>query len=78
MTEAWWARRQIFSLAADRAVLGACTGLALFAIWMGGGGSGCACGGSWVGVGQSWSRRRGPGPDMRAGCTARTIGATAN
>ena len=35
MTEAWWARRQIFSLAADRAVLGACTGLALFAIWMG-------------------------------------------
>ena len=35
MGEAWWARRQIFSLAADRAVLGACTGLALFAIWMG-------------------------------------------
>ena len=35
MSEAWWARRQIFSLAADRAVLGACTGLALFAIWMG-------------------------------------------
>ena len=34
MSEAWWARRQIFSLAADRAVLGACTGLALFAIWM--------------------------------------------
>ena len=35
MSEAWWARRQIFSLAADRALLGACTGLALFAIWMG-------------------------------------------
>jgi len=35
MTEAWWARRMIFSLAADRAVLGACTGLALFAMWMG-------------------------------------------
>ena len=35
MSEAWWARRQIFSLAADRAVLGACTGLVLFAIWMG-------------------------------------------
>ena len=35
MSEAWWARRQIFSLAADRAVLGACTGLTLFAIWMG-------------------------------------------
>ncbi len=34
MSEAWWARRQIFSLVADRAVLGACTGLALFAIWM--------------------------------------------
>ena len=35
MYEAWSARRQIFSLAADRAVLGACTGLALFAMWMG-------------------------------------------
>ena len=35
MSEAWWARRQIFSLAADRAVLGACSELALFAIWMG-------------------------------------------
>ena len=34
MHEAWSARRQIFSLAADRAVLGACTGLALFAIWL--------------------------------------------
>ncbi len=34
MGEAWWARRRIFSLAA-RAVLGACTGLALFAIWIG-------------------------------------------
>lgn len=35
MPEAWLARRLIFSLAADRAVLGACTGLALFAMWMG-------------------------------------------
>ena len=35
MHEAWLARRLIFSLAADRAVLGACTGLALFAMWMG-------------------------------------------
>ena len=35
MHEAWSARRQIFSLAADRALLGACTGLALFAMWMG-------------------------------------------
>ena len=40
MGEAWWARRQIFSLVANRAVLGACTGLALFAMWMGGGGRG--------------------------------------
>ena len=35
MKEAWAARRMIFSLAADRAVLGACTGLALSAMWMG-------------------------------------------
>ena len=35
MHEAWLARRLIFSLAADRAVLGACTGLALFAMWLG-------------------------------------------
>ena len=35
MPEAWLARRQIFSLAADRALLGACTGLALFAMWIG-------------------------------------------
>ena len=35
MHEAWSARRMIFSLAADRALLGACTGLALFALWMG-------------------------------------------
>ncbi len=35
MNEAWAARRMIFSLAADRAVLGACTGLVLFAMWMG-------------------------------------------
>ncbi|MCY3981063.1 MAG: hypothetical protein OXF51_04690 [Alphaproteobacteria bacterium] len=35
MNEAWSARRLIFSLAADRAVLGACTGLALFGMWMG-------------------------------------------
>ena len=35
MNEPWSARRMILSLAADRAVLGACTGLALFAIWMG-------------------------------------------
>ncbi len=34
MNEAWWARRRIFSLAADRAVLGACAGLALFALWL--------------------------------------------
>ena len=33
MHEAWQARRQIFSLAADRAVLGACAGLALFGTW---------------------------------------------
>ena len=35
MHEAWLARRLIFSLAADRAVLGVCTGLALFAMWLG-------------------------------------------
>lgn len=35
MHEAWSARRQILSLAADRAVLGAWTGLALFAMWLG-------------------------------------------
>ena len=35
MHEAWSARRLILSLAADRAVLGACTGLALFAMWLG-------------------------------------------
>ncbi|MDE0380490.1 MAG: hypothetical protein OXI20_14735 [Rhodospirillales bacterium] len=35
MHEAWSARRQILSLAADRAVLGAWTGLALFATWLG-------------------------------------------
>ncbi len=35
MNEAWSARRLIFSLAADRAVLGACTGLALSGMWMG-------------------------------------------
>ena len=35
MTEAWWARRRLFSMAADRAVLGACTALALFAMWLG-------------------------------------------
>ena len=35
MHEAWLARRLIFSLAADRAVLGACAGLALFAMWLG-------------------------------------------
>ena len=35
MTEAWSARRMIFSLAADRGVLGGCTGLFLFAMWMG-------------------------------------------
>jgi len=34
MDEAWQARRQIFSLAANRALLGACTGLALFALWL--------------------------------------------
>ena len=34
MPEAWLARRQIFSLAADRALLGACIGLALFGIWL--------------------------------------------
>ena len=35
MHEAWSARRMIMSLAADRAVLGACTGLSLFAMWLG-------------------------------------------
>lgn len=35
MTEAWWARREILSLAADRGVLGACTGLALFTMGLG-------------------------------------------
>lgn len=35
MDEAWAARRMIFSLAADRAVLGACAGLVLFGMWMG-------------------------------------------
>ncbi len=35
MPEAWLARRKIFSLAANRAVLGACTGLALFGMWIG-------------------------------------------
>lgn len=34
MHEAWQARRQIFSLAANRALLGACAGLALFALWL--------------------------------------------
>ena len=34
MPEAWLARRQMFSLAADRALLGACIGLALFGIWL--------------------------------------------
>ena len=34
MHEAWSARRQIFSLAADRGVLGACIGLALFGMWL--------------------------------------------
>ena len=34
MHEAWLARRQIFSLAADRALLGACIGLALFGMWL--------------------------------------------
>lgn len=34
MPEAWLARRRIFSLAADRALLGACAGLALFGIWL--------------------------------------------
>ncbi len=35
MDEAWWARRRIFSLTVDRAVLCACTGLALFGMWIG-------------------------------------------
>ncbi|MDE0350536.1 MAG: hypothetical protein OXM56_12620 [Gammaproteobacteria bacterium] len=35
MNEPWSARRMILSLAADRAVLGACAGLVLFATWMG-------------------------------------------
>ena len=34
MYEPWSARRQILSLAGDRAVLGACTGLALSAMWL--------------------------------------------
>ena len=34
MDEAWSARRLIFSMVVDRAVLGACTGLALFAMWL--------------------------------------------
>ncbi len=34
MHEPWRARRLILSLAADRAVLGACTGLALVALWL--------------------------------------------
>ena len=34
MPEAWLARRQIFSLVADRALLGACIGLALFGMWL--------------------------------------------
>ena len=34
MDEAWSARRLIFSLVVDHAVLGACTGLALFAMWL--------------------------------------------
>ena len=34
MHEPWRARRLIVSLAADRAVLGACTGLALVALWL--------------------------------------------
>ena len=34
MPEAWLARQQIFSLAADRALLGACIGLALFGMWL--------------------------------------------
>ena len=32
--EAWQARRRIFSLAGNRALLGACAGLALFALWL--------------------------------------------
>ena len=32
-SEPWHARRKLLSMAADRAVLGACTGLALLAIW---------------------------------------------
>ena len=34
MDEAWLARRLILSLAVDRAVLGACAGLVLFAMWL--------------------------------------------
>ncbi len=34
MHEAWRARRLILSLASDRAVLGACTGLSLVALWL--------------------------------------------
>ena len=32
--EAWLARRRILSMIADRAVLGACTGLAMAALWL--------------------------------------------
>ena len=34
MDEAWLARRRIFALAANRALLGACAGLALFGMWL--------------------------------------------
>ena len=34
MDEAWLARRRIFALAGNRALLGACAGLALFALWL--------------------------------------------
>ena len=34
MDEAWLARRRIFSLAGNRALLGACAGLALFGMWL--------------------------------------------
>jgi len=34
MDEAWLARRRIFALAANRALLGACAGLALFGTWL--------------------------------------------
>ena len=32
---AWWARRCILSMIADRAMLGACTGLAIAVLWLG-------------------------------------------